>query len=120
MVVTSIAVKSTSPPAATPVQGKVCWSAARVVTNGALASSGSALAAGTVVPVPAGFDTAGSSYVRADVTLNYKPIFGSSILRLITGDGVSTITFNEMLPWPVRNTSEVKMAGVQPSPNCLS
>lgn len=122
MTVTSVAVKPTSTTAGSPVQGKVCWSDARVVTSGALSKTGATpLAAGTVAPVPAGFDTPTSSFIRADVVLNYNPMFGSSILKYITGNSVSAITFTENMPWPVRNTSEVKMSGVQPSPtNCLS
>lgn len=117
MVVSSVAVTDTgtaSGGAASGVlQGKVCWSEARKAVSGALTTSGAtALTAGTVVTVPTGFQNAGTSYIRADVTLNYKPIFGSSVLKYFTNNGTSAITFSQKTPWPVRNGTEVIMTGV--------
>lgn len=113
MTVSSVAVPT--PTSGTPTQGTVCWSEKRTVANGAL-QTGTGLTKGSTVAIPVGFQQAGTSYVRADVTLAYKPIFGSSLLRWITGDGTSGITFVQQMPWPVRNAKEVTMAGIA---NCV-
>jgi hypothetical protein len=116
MMISSIAVP-TPPSGGTASQGTVCWSEARTVSNGAL-QKGTGLAKGSTVPVPAGFQQGKSSFVRADVTLNYKPIFGSSVLKWITGNATSALTFTQQMPWPVRTTNgnEVTMTGVA---NCV-
>lgn len=117
MTISSIAVKATGATTGNPPQpvleGKVCWSEGRLASGGALQKTGApALTPGATVPVPLGFRTANTSFVRADVNLAYKPLFGSTILRWITGDKVGAITLQEQTPWPVRNTTEVVMSGV--------
>ena len=74
-----------------------------------------ALAKGSTVTVPEGFQTADSSYVRADVTMAYAPVFGSEILKMISG--TSAINLSEETPWPVRNVKEVAWQGTTP---CLT
>jgi hypothetical protein len=111
MVVSSIVVKDTGQKDAQnmPIlKGTVCWSTAR--GPGAVA-----LAKGTAVTVPDGFQTADSSYVRADVTMPYSPVFGSEILKMLSG--MSSITLSEETPWPVRNVKEVVWQGTAP---CLT
>ena len=111
MVVSSIVVKDTSQKDAESkpiLKGTVCWSTAR--GPGAVA-----LAKGSTVTVPEGFQTADSSYVRADVTMAYAPVFGSEILKMISG--TSAINLSEETPWPVRNVKEVAWQGTTP---CLT
>ena len=74
-----------------------------------------ALAKGSMVTVPDGFQTADSSYIRADVTMAYAPVFGSEILKMVSG--TSSITLSEQTPWPVRNVKEVVWQGTTP---CLT
>jgi Flp pilus assembly protein TadG len=97
MVITSIAVTAKS---GGGVEGKVCWSKAK--GTGAVA-----LAKNTIVPVPEGFQTANTSFIRADVTMPYAPVFGSGILNLVTSS--PTLGLSESTPWPVRNVKEVVM-----------
>lgn len=111
MVVSSIVVKDTGQKDAQSkpiLKGTVCWSTAR--GPGAVA-----LAKGSTVTVPEGFQTADSSYVRADVTMAYAPVFGSEILKMISG--TSAINLSEETPWPVRNVKEVAWQGTTP---CLT
>src|SRR5918994_825237 len=108
MVVSSIVVKDTGQKDAQSkpiLKGTVCWSTAR--GPGAVA-----LAKGSTVTVPEGFQTADSSYVRADVTMAYAPVFGSEILKMISG--TSAINLSEETPWPVRNVKEVAWQGTTP------
>jgi Flp pilus assembly protein TadG len=105
MVVSSIVVKDTGqkdPNTKSPIlKGTVCWSEAR--------GGATALPKGSTVTVPEGFQTADSSYVRADVVMDYSPLFGPEILKWITGK--SLITLDEQTPWPVRNVKEVILQG---------
>lgn len=122
MTVSSIAVIDTKTTTGNPpqpvLQGKVCWSEGRLASGGTLTKSGAtALPPGSTVPIPVGFRTAKTSFVLADVRLAYKPLFGSSILKWITGNQVGSITLQEQTPWPVRNVPEVIMSGVAP---CLT
>ena len=107
MVVSSIVVRDTGQTAGDPpapvVQGKVCWSEAR---NG-----GAALVKDAVVTVPEGFRTPKTSFIRADVTMNYVPILGQDILKWVTNNGTASITLDQKTPWPVRNVPEVTMSG---------
>lgn len=109
MTVSSIVVKQTTD-ASTGKQvlkGTVCWSTAR---------QGSAPVPGipkdTVVTVPDGFQTADSSYIQTDVTLDYAPVFGASIMKWVTG--ASQLPLTEKTPWPVRNVKEVVWQGTTP------
>ena len=108
MVVSSIVVKDTGQVSGgQPVlKGTVCWSVAKGPGNPP------GLAKGTVVPIPDGFQTADSSFIRADVTLDYAPIFGSSVMQWTTG--ASQLPLSEQTPWPVRNVKEVVWQGTTP------
>ena len=109
MVVSSIVVKEEKNAENKPVfKGTVCWSEARGPDAGALAK-------GSTVTVPEGFQTPNSSYVRADVTMAYGPVFGSEILKMVSG--TTSITMSEQTPWPVRNVKEVVWQGTTP---CLT
>jgi Flp pilus assembly protein TadG len=111
MVVSSIVVKDTGTKdtAGKPIlKGTVCWSTAR-------GSGAAALAKGTVVTVPDGFQTADSTYIRAEVSMPYQPVFGTAILQTVSGK--SAITLSEETPWPVRNVKEVVWQGTTP---CLT
>ena len=66
-----------------------------------------------MVTVPDGFQTADSSYVRADVTMAYAPVFGSEILKWVSGK--TAITLTDQTPWPVRNVKEVVWQGPRPA-----
>jgi Flp pilus assembly protein TadG len=83
------------------LEGRVCWSQAR--GPGAVA-----LTKNTVVAVPIGFATKNTSFMRADVQLPYRAIFGSALLS------GGSITLKETTPWPVRNVAEVVYDGVAP------
>jgi Flp pilus assembly protein TadG len=111
MVVSSIVVKDTGQVSnGQPVlKGTVCWSAARGPGNPP------GLPKGTVVSVPEGFQNADSSYIRADVDIDYSPVFGASILQWVSG--ASQLPLSEQTPWPVRNVKEVVWQGTTP---CLS
>ncbi len=83
-------------PNSTDLEGRVCWTE---TPGGAVTSSGQ------VVNVPAGFRTAGTSYIMAQATFEYTPIVGHTI----TG----TINLEERTPWPVRNVQEVVYTGLR-------
>jgi Flp pilus assembly protein TadG len=103
MRISSIVVKKIGGTDDSPVlQGKICWSKLR-------GSAFPALNPGDVVNVPEGFKTKDTSYVRAEVTMAYSPVFGSGILQWLTGR--SGITFLEETPWPVRNVSQIVWDG---------
>ncbi len=102
MVVSSIVVRpasGTDDDGNPNVKGFVCWSSAK-------GPAASPLGEGTEVLVPQGFRKAGSSFIRADVTMPYAPVFGSGVLQMVSG--TATITLSEQTPWPVRNLSEIK------------
>jgi len=101
MVISSIVVKPTGQmdPNSQPVlEATVCWSSA-------WGPNATPLTKGTKVDLPAGFATANSSFIRADVEMAYVPILGSAIYRSVTGS--SGVTLSESTPWPVRNVTEV-------------
>lgn len=111
MVVSSIVVKDTGQKDAQnkPIlKGTVCWSSAR-------GPGASALAKGSPMAIPEGFQTADSSFILADVSMAYGPVFGAEILKTVSGR--SSITLVEQTPWPVRNVKEVVWQGTTP---CLS
>src|SRR4051795_2087742 len=105
MVVSSIVVTDTGTKDSSGnpiVQGAVCWSSAK-------GSGAVALTKGTKVTVPDGFRTANSSYIQADVAMPYTPVFGTSVLQMVTGK--TSMTLTDQTPWPVRNVKEVIWTG---------
>jgi Flp pilus assembly protein TadG len=96
MTVSSIVVQASGPPqdGKVPVEGRVCWSETR---------HGSALTANSVVAVPDGFQTPGSSFILAYVEYEYVPIVGQAIS--------GPMTLQETTPWPVRTVREVSRNG---------
>lgn len=108
MIVSSIVVKDTGQVSnGQPVlKGTVCWSVAKGPGNPP------GLAKGTVVTIPDGFQTADSSFIRADVSIDYTPVFGSSVMQWVTG--ASSLLLSEQTPWPVRNVKEVVWQGTTP------
>ena len=110
MVVSSIVVVNTGQlSGGKPVlEGRVCWSEAR-------GPGATALGKGTTLPVPAGFGTPNTSFVRADVELPYRAMFGAAIFKTIMR--ADTINMTEKTSWPVRNAPEVVYQGVAP---CLT
>jgi Flp pilus assembly protein TadG len=77
------------------VRGKVCWSKGQ----GGLPD----LSTGSDYDLPAGYDTAGSFFVVAEVKLPYQPAFGYAF----TG----SVTLAETTPWPIRNVAQVAYSG---------
>lgn len=103
IVVTSIVVKATGPAdgAGNPtLQGRVCWSEAR-------GPGATKLAYNSIITIPDGFKTAGTSFIRADVELDYQPVFGDAVWKIVTPDRTGKITLNEKTPWPVRAAQQV-------------
>lgn len=73
----------------------------------------------TDLTIPAGFNISGNRYVLAEVSMNYTPMLGSSLVNLVGGINGS-IALKSSFPWPVRNglthnsitgTPEVAMPG---------
>ena len=91
MVISSVVVTIVS---SKPV-GTVDWSCAQ--GTGAVKRS-----KGTTYAVPAGFES-NSSFVVAEASLPYTPIFGYTL----TG----VINMSEITPWPVRNVAQVTWSG---------
>jgi Flp pilus assembly protein TadG len=113
MVVSSIVVKDTGQVQnGKPVlKGTVCWS---FKAQGA-GKPEPGDPKGTVVTVPEGFQNADSSYIRADVSMQYVPVFGASVVNWLPG--MNQKLLSEETPWPVRNVKEVVLQGTTP---CLS
>ena len=101
LVVTSIVVRSTGqngPDGQPKVEGRVCWSRAQ-------GPGAQPYAFNSIQEVPEGFRNPSSSFIRADVTMSYEPMFGASILKWATGH--SRIDLGEHTPWPVRSSQQV-------------
>ncbi|WP_052341511.1 TadE/TadG family type IV pilus assembly protein [Salinarimonas rosea] len=97
IVLSSVVVRDPAGP--DPMAAWVCWSRAN--------ANGTARAANSDVPIPAGFDQDGSSFILAEVRMPYRPIF--SMDNLFT-----TIDLWDETVWPVRNTTQVELSGVAP------
>ena len=111
MVLSSIVVKDSGQKDADNkpiVTGTVCWSTAK-------GPGATALAKGATVPVPEGFRTPNSSYIRASVKMTYAPLLGTGVLQMVAQR--SSLTLEEETPWPVRNVKEVTWQGTAP---CLT
>lgn len=78
------------------LEGRVCWSYAN--------AAGTARARETTVPIPTGFDTADTSFILAEVSLPYDPVFSIDAL-------LDEILLSDETAWPVRNAAEVAFAG---------
>jgi len=93
------------------LEGRVCWSAARRIDSRSRVSVmavPASLAQNAVVNVPAGFQTAGMTYLVSEVQHVYRPMIGHAI----TGD----VTLSDRLPWPVRAGQQVVWQGQAPCP----
>ncbi len=92
------------------IEGRVCWSAARTVQNGALvpAVPPPELNKDRVVVVPEGYRQEGTSYIVSVTRHTYTPVVGHAI----TGD----IEFRDEMPWPVRHVQQVIWEGQNPCP----
>lgn len=84
---------------ADPLAASVCWSRAN--------ANGTRRAAGDTLPIPAGFDQDGMSFILAEVRMPYRPLF--SIDNLFT-----TVTLWDDTAWPVRNADQVELDGTPP------
>lgn len=82
--------------ATTPLNPKVCSSVAS--SNAAARSAGVA----TDLAVPAEFAAPGGRYVLAEVSLNYAPMIGTAVVKLL-GWTSGTIPLKASFAWPVRN-----------------
>ena len=74
---------------------------AKVCSSKASGSGATALARNAPASVPAGYETAGLRFIRADVAMDYTPILGTNILKWFTN--WPSITFSEQVAWPVRS-----------------
>ena len=57
--------------------------------------------------VPDGFRTTGVRYVLTEVTMPYKPMLGSALVKLVKGAS-GTITLTSSMPWPARGGQPAK------------
>lgn len=97
--VSSIVVKT----AGSSVEATVCWSR---TWNGSAQTAGRAPGA-VIAPVPAGFATAKTSFILAEVEDEYVPMLGTAIFEN------GTVKLGETTAWPVRNAEQVKFDGTQ-------
>lgn len=56
--------------------------------------------------VPPGFQTAGMRYVLTEVSMAYKPMLGSALVKLF-GSSTGTINLKVSIPWPTRGGAKV-------------
>ncbi|MGJ3263347.1 MAG: TadE/TadG family type IV pilus assembly protein [Salinarimonas sp.] len=99
IVLSSVVVRDPDAGGPQPMAAEVCWSRAN--------ANGTARTRGTEVPIPAGFDQDGASFIMAEIRLPYRPIF--SMDNLFT-----TINLSDETVWPVRNADQVELDGVAP------
>ena len=79
---------------------KVCSS---VANAGATKRS---IGTATDLTVPPGFQTAGVRYVLTEVSLAYRPMLGTALVKLF-GNSAGTINFKVSIPWPTRGGAKV-------------
>jgi Flp pilus assembly protein TadG len=78
------------------LRARVCWSRSK--------GSITAYGANTILPaIPAGFSLSQTSFILAEVSMPYTPIFNGIL---------PAISLAETAPWPVRNVREVTLQGV--------
>ncbi|GGK32011.1 TadE/TadG family type IV pilus assembly protein [Salinarimonas ramus] len=100
IVLSSVVVRDSNPdPDSTSLEARVCWSRAN--------ANGTARSPNQTVPIPAGFDQDGASFVFAEVRMPYRPLF--SLDNLFT-----TINLWDDTAWPVRSGGQVQLSGVAP------
>lgn len=56
--------------------------------------------------VPAGFQTAGMRYVLTEVSMAYRPMIGSALVKIF-GSTAGTVTLKASFPWPTRGGAKV-------------
>lgn len=79
--------------------GAVDWSCA---------NDGGGLAKKTPIDVPAAYRTA-QSFIWATVDMPYTPLFGSSVIQMVTGQASAKLA--EAVAWPVRDVDQVLWSG---------
>jgi Flp pilus assembly protein TadG len=81
------------------VEGRVCWTE----TPAGRVPKSENLSAGQTITVPAGFNTANTSYILARVEYDYVPFITQGIM--------GPKMLDETTPWPVRNVAQVARNG---------
>lgn len=59
------------------------------------------LGAANDLTVPVGFQTTGVRYVLTEASMDYRPVLGSALVKLL-GNSQGTFTFKVSMPWPAR------------------
>ncbi|GJD59591.1 TadE/TadG family type IV pilus assembly protein [Methylobacterium dankookense] len=60
----------------------------------------------TDLTVPAGFQGLGMRYVLTEVSMDYRPMIGSALVKLF-GNTTGTVTLKASFPWPTRGGAKV-------------
>ncbi|GJD77417.1 TadE/TadG family type IV pilus assembly protein [Methylobacterium gregans] len=59
------------------------------------------LGAANDLTVPVGFQTTGVRYILTEASMDYRPVLGSALVKLL-GNSQGTFTFKVSMPWPAR------------------
>lgn len=59
------------------------------------------LGAASDLTVPAGFQTTGVRYILTEANMDYRPLLGSALVKLL-GNANGTFSFKVSMPWPAR------------------